>query len=73
MPDALDLAEACLTCGRPLPTGIAGRTEHHPFCCARCRDADLGRWFGEEHRVRLGPALSHPDPDVGEPPLDPGD
>lgn len=24
---------------------------HRPFCSARCRDVDLGRWFGEVYRV----------------------
>jgi endogenous inhibitor of DNA gyrase (YacG/DUF329 family) len=24
---------------------------HYPFCSARCRSTDLGRWFGEEYRM----------------------
>jgi uncharacterized protein len=24
---------------------------YRPFCSARCRDVDLGRWFGEAYRV----------------------
>jgi endogenous inhibitor of DNA gyrase (YacG/DUF329 family) len=29
----------CPVCGRP------SLAEHHPFCSARCRDVDLGRWL----------------------------
>ena len=28
-----------------------GCTEYRPFCSARCRDIDLGRWFGEVYTV----------------------
>jgi endogenous inhibitor of DNA gyrase (YacG/DUF329 family) len=24
---------------------------YRPFCSARCRDVDLGRWFGEVYTV----------------------
>ena len=38
---------------------ICGRRRVHdyrPFCSARCRDVDLGRWFGEAYRVpAVGP------------------
>ena len=36
--------------------------EYRPFCSARCRDVDLGRWFGEAYRV---PA-AEPGDDHGE-------
>jgi uncharacterized protein len=32
-------------CGRPRVQ------RYRPFCSARCRDVDLGRWFGEAYRV----------------------
>ena len=35
----------CPICGRPRVR------EYRPFCSARCRDVDLGRWFGEAYRV----------------------
>ncbi len=35
----------CPICGRPRVL------EYRPFCSARCRDVDLGRWFGEAYRV----------------------
>ena len=35
----------CPICGRPRVH------EYRPFCSARCRDVDLGRWFGEAYRV----------------------
>ena len=35
----------CPICGRPRVQ------EYRPFCSARCRDVDLGRWFGEAYKV----------------------
>ncbi|MGE0719174.1 MAG: DNA gyrase inhibitor YacG [Alphaproteobacteria bacterium] len=49
---------ACPICGRPTVD------EHRPFCSARCRRVDLGRWFGEAYRV---PAAEGPDDDEPEP------
>jgi endogenous inhibitor of DNA gyrase (YacG/DUF329 family) len=40
------------------------RTDAFPFCSARCRAIDLGRWFGDEYRVPGGGApKSDPDDD----------
>lgn len=38
----------CPTCGGGLG---GGESESPPFCSARCRMADLGRWFRGEHRI----------------------
>ena len=35
----------CPTCGRPRVR------EYRPFCSARCRDVDLGRWFAGAYAV----------------------
>ena len=35
----------CPTCGRPRVH------EYRPFCSARCRDVDLGRWFAGVYAV----------------------
>lgn len=40
-----------------------------PFCSARCRAVDLGKWLGEEYRV---PAGSHDEQEDELPPV-PGD
>ncbi len=37
----------CPTCEAPAPA----EAEHRPFCSARCKDVDLGKWFGEEFVV----------------------
>ena len=37
----------CPTCKGP----VAPDAEHRPFCCDRCRLADLGRWFREDFVV----------------------
>jgi endogenous inhibitor of DNA gyrase (YacG/DUF329 family) len=35
----------CPVCGKP-PV-----QEHRPFCSARCKEIDLGRWLGETYRI----------------------
>jgi uncharacterized protein len=35
----------CPICGKP------ATLRHQPFCSARCRDIDLGRWLKESYRV----------------------
>ena len=56
---------ACPICGKP----AASRAENKafPFCGARCRQIDLGKWLSEEYRV---PAVEAP-PEEGEGPRDP--
>lgn len=42
---------------RPCPICKKPRTDAFaPFCSARCRDIDLGRWFGEGYAVPGPPA-----------------
>ena len=36
---------ACPICGRPRVH------EYRPFCSARCRDVDLGRWFQQVYTI----------------------
>ncbi len=43
----------CPICRKPRSAEFA------PFCSSRCRDIDLGRWFGEGYAVPGPPA----DPD----------
>lgn len=35
----------CPNCAKP---AVA---EHRPFCCQRCADLDLGRWFNGKYRI----------------------
>jgi endogenous inhibitor of DNA gyrase (YacG/DUF329 family) len=35
----------CPICGKP------PAPEHRPFCSARCKQIDLGRWLGESYRI----------------------
>lgn len=44
----------CPTCGRPT------EVKFRPFCSARCKDVDLGRWFTESYRIP-GPPLEAED------------
>lgn len=46
----------CPICGK------LATDEHRPFCSKRCREVDLGRWFGEDYKV----AGEESAPDEGE-------
>ncbi|MCE2516540.1 MAG: DNA gyrase inhibitor YacG, partial [Alphaproteobacteria bacterium] len=39
------MAVQCPTCGNP------AEKPHSPFCCRRCAQADLGRWFSGKYGV----------------------
>jgi len=39
----------CPICGAPAAPRADGRA--FPFCSARCRLVDLGKWLGEEYRI----------------------
>lgn len=41
----------CPICAADVPAEGDRRPEAFPFCSARCRDADLYRWFEEEYAV----------------------
>ena len=48
----------CPICGKPpVP-------EYQPFCSARCKQIDLGRWLGETYRIPSAERVS------GEPPVE---
>ncbi len=38
-------ARPCLICGKPAVEA------HRPFCSPRCKQVDLGRWFGGNYRI----------------------
>jgi endogenous inhibitor of DNA gyrase (YacG/DUF329 family) len=38
--------------------------EHRPFCSARCKDVDLGRWLKGAYRI---PTEEKPEPGEGPP------
>ncbi|MDQ3265556.1 MAG: DNA gyrase inhibitor YacG [Myxococcota bacterium] len=54
----------CLTCKKE----ILPRKENSafPFCSARCRAVDLGKWLGEEFRVPGPPADQDQDQEEGD-------
>jgi endogenous inhibitor of DNA gyrase (YacG/DUF329 family) len=49
-------ASACPICGKPEVEA------YRPFCSARCKQVDLGRWLGERYRLPSdeGPGESEP-------------
>ncbi|MGZ3422576.1 MAG: DNA gyrase inhibitor YacG [Polyangiales bacterium] len=56
---------ACPICQRPSARPNEPSSPH-PFCSARCRAVDLGRWFTEAYRIP-GPPVERED---GTPPED---
>ncbi len=47
----------CPRCGKP------GQQRFRPFCSARCRDIDLGRWLTESYTVAGDPVVEDDDSD----------
>ena len=47
----------CPICGEPT------ETDYRPFCSARCRDVDLGRWLGGGYVIAGGYADADEDGD----------
>jgi uncharacterized protein len=49
----MDAKASCAVCKK----AIAARTENafFPFCGARCRQVDLGRWLNEDYRIASKP------------------
>lgn len=58
---------SCPICGGALQGRSAGEWPQFPFCSARCRTIDLGRWLGETYRLPAEEAeddRSSPEPDL---------
>lgn len=49
----------CPVCKKPVSKG----SDNFPFCCARCRTIDLGRWAAGDYRIPGEPAHIINDPD----------
>jgi endogenous inhibitor of DNA gyrase (YacG/DUF329 family) len=49
----------CPICQKPASSRALNPA--YPFCSARCRAVDLGKWLGEEYRVPVGPADEQED------------
>jgi len=43
----------CPTCAKP--SAPMAENPAFPFCSARCKTIDLGRWLNEEYRVPVQP------------------
>lgn len=46
-PGARRPARRCPVCGRP----VTGEAPFRPFCSARCRQVDLGRWLAGDYAI----------------------
>ena len=50
-------ARPCPVCGKP----VAPESRFRPFCSARCRQVDLGRWLAGNYAIPGEPPESGPD------------
>jgi endogenous inhibitor of DNA gyrase (YacG/DUF329 family) len=50
----------CPICDRGMAGSSAAEWPDFPFCSARCRLIDLGRWLGEDYTVHEPPAEQEP-------------
>ena len=48
-------APKCPICGKP------ATPEHRPFCSARCRQVDLGRWLSGDYVIPGAPVPEEED------------
>lgn len=48
------------------PSRYASDNPYRPFCCARCKNVDLGAWANEEFKLASPPVLDD-DPDAPPP------
>ena len=55
---------ACPTCAKAAAATVANPA--FPFCSARCKTVDLGRWLNEEYRVPVQPEDGDLDPSSEE-------
>jgi endogenous inhibitor of DNA gyrase (YacG/DUF329 family) len=53
----------CPICGRPAAPRLENKAA--PFCTARCKQIDLGKWLSEEYRVPVEDAPGSPDDTAG--------
>jgi endogenous inhibitor of DNA gyrase (YacG/DUF329 family) len=56
--------DSCPTCKKPVPP--RAKNPSAPFCSARCRQVDLGKWLNEEHRVPGEPVTQDDEAASGE-------
>jgi endogenous inhibitor of DNA gyrase (YacG/DUF329 family) len=48
----------CPICGKPVAFAPQERPASFPFCSARCRDRDFGRWANGDYVVASDPAAA---------------
>lgn len=48
----------CSHCGQPARP--FEKNPHSPFCCARCKDADLARWLNGDYVIQTPVAWETP-------------
>jgi len=51
----------CPICDRSMKAESTGELPFFPFCSARCRQIDLGRWLGEQYGIPVSHSRVDPD------------
>jgi hypothetical protein len=62
---------SCPICKKPV--GARAANPAYPFCSARCKLLDLGKWLGEDYRIpgpRAGDGVERPPPSESAAPDD---
>lgn len=50
----------CPICGQTIQGTRSAEWPAFPFCSARCRRIDLGRWLGEDYRIAAADGEDEP-------------
>lgn len=54
------MASVCPICGKA--AGRRAENPSAPFCSARCKQVDLGKWLREEYRIGADPVSTQNEP-----------
>ena len=66
-------AERCRYCGRRLDPADPQHKRFWPFCCERCKMAELGLWFQDRYHISRAPDEVADDAAAPPPKRPPGD
>jgi endogenous inhibitor of DNA gyrase (YacG/DUF329 family) len=57
------ISVSCPVCGQRMQGEGVAEWPCYPFCSARCRTIDLGRWLGETYRLPAEDSEDAPAPE----------
>ncbi len=57
------ISVSCPVCGQAMRGGSVAEWPYFPFCSARCKTIDMGRWLGESYRIPAEDSEDAPAPE----------